>query len=96
MTFFTEATSGVYVPRTLAVALEGAVIVDMKNGKRGGMFNDDFLLYGKEDAANNFARGHYTVGKEILDTVNDRLRKLVDNSQNVQGFIINHAVGGGT
>merc|ERR1711950_76145 len=49
-----------------------------------------------EDAANNFARGHYTVGKEILDQVNDRLRKLVDNSQNVQGFIINHAVGGGT
>merc|ERR1712066_643488 len=38
----------------------------------------------------------YTVGKEILDQVNDRLRKLVDNSQNVQGFIINHAVGGGT
>merc|ERR1711951_311586 len=28
--------------------------------------------------------------------VNDRLRKLVDNSQNVQGFIIHHAVGGGT
>merc|ERR1712083_1139622 len=37
-----------------------------------------------------------TVGKEILDQVNDRLRKLVDNSENVQGFIINHAVGGGT
>jgi tubulin alpha len=36
------------------------------------------------------------VGKEILDQVNDRLRKLVDNSQNVQGFIIHHAVGGGT
>merc|ERR1712187_1013263 len=48
------------------------------------------------DAANNFARGHYTVGKEILDQVNDRLRKLVDNSKNVQGFIVNHAVGGGT
>merc|ERR1711879_442003 len=31
-----------------------------------------------------------------LDQVNDRLRKLVDNSQNVQGFIVNHAVGGGT
>merc|ERR1712048_210091 len=48
------------------------------------------------DAANSFARGHYTVGKEILDQVNDRVQKLVDNSQNVQGFIINHAVGGGT
>merc|ERR1712176_858672 len=32
----------------------------------------------------------------IIDKVNDRLRKLVDNSQNVQGFVINHAVGGGT
>merc|ERR1712168_1507332 len=59
-------------------------------------FHPEFLLNGKEDAANNFARGHGTVGKEILDQVNDRLRKLVDNSQNVQGFIIHHAVGGGT
>merc|ERR1719499_850392 len=96
MTFFTEATSGVYVPRTLAVDLEGAVIVDMKNGKRGGMFNDDFLLYGKEDAANNFARGHYTVGKEILDTVNDSIRKLFDDCDNTQGFMVQHSVGGGT
>ena len=24
---------------------------------------------GKEDAANNFARGHYTVGKEVIDMV---------------------------
>merc|ERR1712038_567183 len=32
----------------------------------------------------------------ILDTVNDRLRKLCDNSENVQGFIMTHAVGGGT
>merc|ERR1712193_543822 len=41
-------------------------------------------------------RGHYTVGKEQMDIVNDRIRKLVDNSENVQGFIVNHAVGGGT
>ena len=26
-------------------------------------------LSGKEDAANNFARGHYTVGKEVIDMV---------------------------
>merc|ERR1711936_992434 len=54
------------------------------------------LVNGKEDAANNFARGHYTVGKELMDVVNDRVRKMVDNSENVQGFIVNHAVGGGT
>merc|ERR1719511_187015 len=32
----------------------------------------------------------------MIDIVNDRLRKLVDNCDNLQGFIINHAVGGGT
>merc|ERR1712024_160731 len=75
---------------------EPTVVDDVRTGPRAQMFHPEFLLNGKEDAANNFARGHYTVGKEILDQVNDRLRKLVDNSQNVQGFIINHAVGGGT
>merc|ERR1712151_510528 len=87
---------GQYVPRNLMVDLEPNVIDDVKNSKYSKIFHPEFLLAGKEDAANNFARGHYTVGKEILDQVNDRLRKLVDNSQNVQGFIVNHAVGGGT
>ena len=25
------------------------------------------MISAKEDAANNYARGHYTVGKEIID-----------------------------
>merc|ERR1711997_272289 len=80
----------------ITVDLEPTVVDDVRTGAFSQMFHPEFLLNGKEDAANNFARGHYTVGKEILDQVNDRLRKLVDNSQNVQGFIVNHAVGGGT
>jgi len=95
-TFFEETGTGQYVPRQITVDLEPTVVDDIRTGPWAQMFHPEFLLNGKEDAANNFARGHYTVGKEILDQVNDRLRKLVDNSQNVQGFIINHAVGGGT
>merc|ERR1711878_77120 len=95
-TFFEETNAGQFVPRQITVDLEPTVVDDVRTGKRSQMFHPEFLLNGKEDAANNFARGHYTVGKEILDQVNDRLRKLVDNSQNVQGFIIHHAVGGGT
>ena len=34
--------------------------------------------------------------KEFLDQANDHQRKLVDNSQHVQCFLIHHAVGGGT
>jgi len=72
------------------------VIDDVKNSKFSAIYHPEFLLAGKEDAANNFARGHYTVGKEMIDKVNDRLRKLVDNCDNVQGFVVNHSVGGGT
>jgi len=94
--FFEETGSGQFVPRNLSVDLEPNVIDDVRNSKQAAIFHPEFLLSGKEDAANNFARGHYTVGKEIIDKVNDRVRKLVDNCDNVQGFVINHSVGGGT
>merc|ERR1712138_76483 len=51
---------------------------------------------GKEDAANNYARGHYTVGKEIVDLALDRLRKLADQCTGLQGFMVFNTVGGGT
>merc|ERR1719497_309117 len=84
------------VPRNLYVDLESTVCNDIRRSNRASLFHPEYLVNAKEDAANNFARGHYTVGKEMMDIVSDRLRKLVDNSENVQGFIVNHAVGGGT
>jgi hypothetical protein len=42
------------------------------------------------------ARGHYTIGKEIVDLALDRIRKLADNCTGLQGFMVFHAVGGGT
>lgn len=54
------------------------------------------MISGKEDAANNYARGHYTIGKEIIDTVLDRIRKLSDQCSGLQGFLIFHSFGGGT
>jgi tubulin alpha len=94
--FFEETGAGQFVPRNLMVDLEPNVIDDVKNSNFSAIYHPEFLLAGKEDAANNFARGHYTVGKEMIDKVNDRLRKMVDNCDNVQGFVVNHSVGGGT
>merc|ERR1719492_95254 len=79
-TFYEETGAGQYVPRNITVDLEPTVVDDVRTGDYAQMFHPEFLLNGKEDP----------------DQVNDRLRKLVDNSQNVQGFIIHHAVGGGT
>eukprot|EP00178_Gracilaria_changii_P010185 TRINITY_DN2967_c0_g2_i10.p1 TRINITY_DN2967_c0_g2~~TRINITY_DN2967_c0_g2_i10.p1 ORF type:complete len:310 (+),score=27.99 TRINITY_DN2967_c0_g2_i10:74-1003(+) len=95
-TFFSETESGKHVPRALYADLEQSVIDEIRMGQYRQMYHPEQLITGNEDAANNFARGHYTVGKEIVDQVNDRLRKLVDACDNVQGFAMNHSVGGGT
>ena len=60
------------------------------------IFISEQLISGKEDAANNYARGHYTVGKEMVDNVLDRIRKLADNCTGLQGFLVFHSFGGGT
>ena len=36
------------------------------------------------------------IGKEIVDLALDRIRKLADNCTGLQGFLVFHAVGGGT
>ena len=45
------------------------------------------MITGKEDAANNYARGHYTVGKETVDLVVDRLRRQAEQCTSLQGFV---------
>ena len=49
-----------------------------------------------EDAANNYARGHYTIGREQIDLTMDRIRRAVDQCSGLQGFVIFHSFGGGT
>ena len=67
------------------VDLEPSVIDDVKTGAHKGLYHPDQLICGKEDAANNYARGHYTIGKELIDTVLERVRKLSENCSGLQG-----------
>lgn len=95
-TFFQQTGSGRYVPRSIFVDLEPSVIDEIRTGHYRGLFHPEQLITGKEDAANNYARGHYTIGKEIIDLVMDRIRKLADQCSGLQGFLIFHSFGGGT
>ncbi|CAK5125458.1 unnamed protein product [Meloidogyne enterolobii] len=54
------------------------------------------VITGKEDAANNYARGHYTIGKELIDATMDRIRRTAEHCNSLQGFLIFHSFGGGT
>ena len=93
---FDETMEGRFVPRCLMVDLEPEAIDNIKVSKYGKLFHPEFMLSGKDGADGCFARGHYTIGKEIMDKVNDRLRKKERFADGGQGFIINHSVGGGT
>ena len=50
---------------------------EVRTGTYRQLFHPEQLITGKEDAANNYARGHYTIGKEMIDLVLDKIRKLV-------------------
>eukprot|EP00825_Cyclidium_porcatum_P047393 TRINITY_DN76_c0_g2_i2.p1 TRINITY_DN76_c0_g2~~TRINITY_DN76_c0_g2_i2.p1 ORF type:complete len:286 (+),score=48.97 TRINITY_DN76_c0_g2_i2:3-860(+) len=95
-TFFSETGAGKHVPRCVFLDLEPTVIDEVRTGTYRQLFHPEQLISGKEDAANNFARGHYTIGKEIVDLCLDRIRKLADNCTGLQGFMVFHSVGGGT
>nr|Q06331.1 RecName: Full=Tubulin alpha chain [Enteroctopus dofleini]AAA16610.1 alpha tubulin [Enteroctopus dofleini] len=95
-TFFSETGSGKHVPRAVFVDLEPTVVDEIRTGLYRQLFHPEQLITGKEDAANNYARGHYTIGKEHIDLVLDRVRKLSDQCTGLQGFLIFHSFGGGT
>jgi len=95
-TFFSETAGGKHVPRAVYVDLEPSVCDEVRSGPYKSLYHPEKIINGKEDAANNYARGHYTTGKEIVDLVLDRIRKVADNCTGLQGFLVFHATGGGT
>jgi hypothetical protein len=76
-TVFTETGSGKYVPRSIFVDLDPSPIDEIRTGDYRQLFHPELLISGKEDAANNYARGHYTIGKEILDGTLDKIRRVL-------------------
>lgn len=94
--FFSRTSANTFVPRTVMVDLEPGVINEIKAGEYRNLYHPENLICGKEDAANNYARGHYTVGKEILEPTMNEIRRIADNCDGLQGFLIFHSFGGGT
>ena len=51
---------------------------------------------GQYGAGNNWARGHYTEGAELMDCVLDVTRKSAEKCDCLQGFQMIHSIGGGS
>ncbi|TKC36896.1 hypothetical protein EI555_005305 [Monodon monoceros] len=95
-TFFSEKTAGKHVLRAVFVDLEPTVIDEVLTGTYPQLLHPEQLIRDKKDAANYYARHHYTIGKEVTDLVLDRIWKLDDQCTGLQGFLVFHSFGGGT
>ncbi|XP_061713856.1 tubulin alpha chain-like [Cydia pomonella] len=94
--FFSGTGAGKVVPRVVMIDLEPTPIDEIRTGAYRELFHPTSLITGKEDAASNFARGYFGVGREMIDLALNRIRLVAEDCQHLQGFIIFRSFGGGT
>mmetsp|Transcript_36110 Transcript_36110/g.70987 ORF Transcript_36110/g.70987 Transcript_36110/m.70987 type:complete len:452 (+) Transcript_36110:105-1460(+) len=95
-TFFQETGAGKYVPRCVMIDTEDTVMDEIRSSAYSKLYKPSSMINGKEDASSNFARGYFSLGKECIATVMDELRHRAEDCNGLQGFILHHALAGGT
>uniref|UniRef100_UPI00358EFB62 tubulin alpha-1A chain-like n=1 Tax=Myxine glutinosa TaxID=7769 RepID=UPI00358EFB62 len=68
-TFFSETSAGKHVPRAVFIDLEVGTHDEVQTGTYRQLFHPEQLITGKEDAANNYARGHYTNVNRLIGQI---------------------------
>lgn len=94
--YYNEASGGKYVPRAILVDLEPGTVDAVRSGPFGELYRPDNFVYGQSGAGNNWAKGHFTEGADILESVLDVVRKEAEGCDCLQGFQLVHSLGGGT
>ncbi|KAH8072519.1 hypothetical protein JL721_3798 [Aureococcus anophagefferens] len=92
--YYNEATGGRYVPRAILMDLEPGTMDSVRAGPFGQLFRPDNFVFGQTGAGNNWAKGHYTEGAELIDSVLDVVRKEAESCDCLQGFQLTHSMGG--
>jgi len=91
-----EKVAAKWIPRGVLVDLEPGTMDVIKESPIGPVFRPDNMVFGNNGAGNNWAKGHYTEGAELVESVLDRIRQEMEQADSPQGFQIFHSLGGGT
>ena len=94
--YFNEGLEGRFVPRAVLTDLEPGTMDAIRNGIHKKLYRPDNFINGQSGAGNNWAKGHYTEGAELVDSIMDVVRKESEGCDMLQGFQITHSMGGGT
>lgn len=91
--FYHELSTGQQCPRALFFDLDDS---SDKTEPFRALFPLDSYVYGKAGTGNNWAVGHRSMGVEMIDGAMERIRNLVEECDVLEGFMVTHALGGGT
>ncbi|CAG9782678.1 unnamed protein product [Diatraea saccharalis] len=94
--YYNEGIKCKYVPRAVLVDLEPSTMDSVRAGTFGKIFRPDNIVFGASGAGNNWAKGHFSEGADILEAVLDVVRKEAEGCDCIQGFQLVHSLGGGT
>jgi hypothetical protein len=89
--YYNEASGGRYVPRAVLMDLEPGTMDSVRSGPFGQIFRPDNFVFGQSGAGNNWAKGHYTEGAELIDSVLDVVRKEAENCDCLQGIVFSES-----
>ncbi|KAF7354415.1 Tubulin alpha chain [Mycena venus] len=80
------------------VDLEPGVIDDVKTGPYRSLFHPETMITASAplNLAFRCPWPIHTVGKELIDPVMDKMRRLSSNCSSLRGFFVFHSFGGGT
>ncbi|KAK7250320.1 tubulin-like protein [Aureococcus anophagefferens] len=80
--YYNEATGGRYVPRAILMDLEPGTMDSVRAGPFGQLFRPD-NFFGQTGAGNNWAKGHYTEGAELIDSIREEYPDRVMSTYSV-------------
>lgn len=95
--FFYQADDDHYIPRTVMIDLEPRVVNQIRAGPYANLYNPENVFVSEEGggAGNNWANG-YHMGERVHEGIMEMLDREAEGSDSLEGFILTHAIAGGT
>lgn len=94
--FFAENSNGTFTPLCMNFDLDADNIDCLKKGSLGSLLSDEYMVSAKEDSGCIHSRARYTAGRKPAEEAMDKIRKLSERCNSLQGFSLCMANGGGT
>jgi tubulin beta len=94
--FYNESSTGRFVPRALLFDMEPGTLNFVRSDEWGSLYHPNSYIFGRTGAGNNWAKGFYGDGAQLVTAVKDQVRKMMESCTSPQGICTFHSTGGGT